>query len=263
MQRRTWLQVASAFAAARLSPAQTLPQTMQKKPQILELRTYSLRNTTYNMAGELTEFLKSVQMPALKTSGAIATAAFRSSLAPGSPFLMTLASFDGLAGYEAAQTKMGANAEFQSRLKSFDYSGRLPYLRQEVSLLRGFPTFPAIEVPAAAAAPRVYELRRYESNTPSSLARKIRMFDEGEIALFKKVGMTCVFFGETIAGPVMPNLTYLVGYDNMAHRETVWRDFVNSDDWKKMLAQPCVSDGEIVSNISASFLSPLPFSEVR
>ena len=89
------------------------------------------------------------------------------------------------------------------------------------------------------------------------------MFDEGEIDLFRKVGMTPVFFGETIAGQRMPNLTYMVGYDDLAAREKTWSTFVSHPEWKKMLAQPGVSDAEIVSSISNSLVRPMSFSAIR
>jgi hypothetical protein len=138
-------------------------------------------------------------------------------------------------------------------------------MRSEVTLLRGFPGFPTVHVPAPkqGGGTRVYEIRTYESNNAKTLARKIRMFDEGESALFAKIGMTNVFFGETIAGTNMPNLTYMVGYDDLAHREKVWAAFVAHPEWKKMLAQPGVSDAEIVSNITNSIVRPLAWSAVK
>ena len=47
----------------------------------------------------------------------------------------------------------------------------------------------------------------------------------GEIAIFRKVGMTPVFFGQTVAGRNLPNLTYMIGYDDLAARERAWKAF--------------------------------------
>ena len=43
-----------------------------------------------------------------------------------------------------------------------------------------------------------------------------------------------VFFGETIVGQRMPNLTYMVGYEDLAAREKIWSTFVSHPEWKKM-----------------------------
>jgi hypothetical protein len=124
---------------------------------------------------------------------------------------------------------------------------------------------PSIEVPKPRpeGKTRIFEIRTYESNNAKTLARKIRMFDEGEIDLFRKAGMVPVFFGETIVGRNMPNLTYMVGYDDLADREKTWSTFVSHPEWKKMLAQPGVSDAEIVSNISNSIVRPATSSAIR
>ena len=57
---------------------------------------------------------------------------------------------------------------------------------------------------------RILELRIYESHSTKAGQKKIEMFNEGgEIAIFRKTGLRPVFFGETLIGPLMPNLTYM------------------------------------------------------
>ena len=45
------------------------------------------------------------------------------------------------------------------------------------------------------------------------------MFNDAEAGIFKRLGMQPVFFGETIVGSNMPNLTYMVTFDSLAARE--------------------------------------------
>ena len=62
------------------------------------------------------------------------------------------------------------------------------YVRQELSLLQAFPRMPKIEVPkqTAAKAPRLFELRTYESHNERAHRNKVKMFDEmGEIEIFR------------------------------------------------------------------------------
>jgi len=61
----------------------------------------------------------------------------------------------------------------------------------------------------------------------------------------------------------MPNLTYMLAFDNLAEREKAWSAFGGDEEWKKLRSAPGMSDAEIVSNISNSILRPLPFSQVR
>ena len=89
------------------------------------------------------------------------------------------------------------------------------------------------------------------------------MFNNGEIAIFRKTGLAPVFFGTTMIGQHQPSLTYMLCYDDLATRERNWKTFVNSPEWTKLKATPGLSDAEIVSNISNILLSPLPFSPIR
>ena len=103
----------------------------------------------------------------------------------------------------------------------------------------------------------------YESNNATTLARKVKMFNEGEAGIFKRLGMQPVFFGETIAGPRMPNLVYMLSFDDLAARDRLWKEFGSDPEWQKLRSQPGYADAEIVSNISNSILRPLPFSDIR
>lgn len=234
-------------------------------PAILELRYFQLRNTLDNQRGRLGTHLGKTLIPAIRRAGAGPAGLFASAIAPGSPFLLLVVQHASLAAFEQCWQRLGADGELKSATEALYRQVQLPYQRMEVQLLRGFRRFPAIETPPAGEgrAARVFELRTYESNTPESLAKKIGMFEDGEIDLFRKFGLLPVFFGETIAGARMPNLTYMVAFDSLAAREANWRAFATSPEWKKMAATPGLSDGEIVSNISSMMLSPVGGSMIR
>lgn len=140
----------------------------------------------------------------------------------------------------------------------------LSYIRMENSLLRAFDCMPSIAVPSAGDRPaRIFELRTYESNNAQAAQRKIRMFNEGEAEIFKRLGMAPVFFGETLVGRNLPNLTYMLSFESLAARDKLWSAFGADAAWQKLRAQPGYADAEIVSNISNSILRPLDFSPIR
>jgi hypothetical protein len=135
----------------------------------------------------------------------------------------------------------------------------------ESTLLRAFNGMPALEVPASDGkrAARIFEMRTYESVNEKASRRKIKMFEDGEIAIFRRLGMTPVFFAQTLVGRNMPSLTYMLTFDDLASRERLWGKFGSDPEWQKLRAQPGLSDAEIVSNISNSILRPLAFSPIR
>jgi hypothetical protein len=234
------------------------------KPRIIELRRFQLRNTPDAMTRRTTEYLEKTWAHALKRAGASVVGAFSSLIGEGSPYVLLLSEHADIGAWESAQSK-ALNDPDTAKARAEYYSGPLQFIRSEVTLLRGFPGFPTVQVPAAkqGGGTHIFEIRTYESNNPRTLARKIRMFDEGEHALFAKIGMLNVFYGETIVGRNMPNLTYMVGFDDLAHREKAWSAFGGHPEWKKMLAQPGVSDAEIVSNISNTIVRPLAWSAIK
>jgi hypothetical protein len=138
------------------------------------------------------------------------------------------------------------------------------FVRVESSLLIAFEGLPKLEIPRQTAGnkPRLFELRTYESHSRKAGKKKVEMFNIGEIDIFRRCGLTPVFFGETLIGPKMPSLIYLLVFDDLAGREKNWQRFRVDAEWKKLSTTPGYTDAEIVSNISNVFLRPASYSQV-
>ncbi len=258
MRRRTFLGALSGLGMT------SFPLTAAPKGGIIELRHYSMRNSADMQMQRTSEFIEKHALAAGKRAGEGVSGVFANLVGPNGPFLLLVNSYDSLAAMEAANEKEGKDAEFIGALQSFYAKPGLPYQRVDVTLLRAFDSMPKIEPPPLEEGKsRVFELRTYESNTAATLGRKIKMFEEGEIAIFRRLGMRPVFFGAAIAGANLPQLTYMLAYDSLAAREKAWQAFGNDPDWRKMRSQPGLSDPEIVSNIGNILLRPLPFSPIR
>ncbi|MBN9661930.1 MAG: NIPSNAP family protein [Acidobacteria bacterium] len=259
MQRRSF--VAGAAGASFMTSA----QAQSKSPSILELRYFRLRNTMDNQKGRVSDFLSNTVVAALQRAGAGAVGLFSSSIGPDTPYILLLVQHANIAAFETCWEKMNADENVLAAARPLNINPALPFERMEVQLLRGFKGFPGVELPSGDAKRpgRIFELRTYESNTPASLAKKIGMFENGEIEIFRKYGLLPVFFGETLVGPKMPNLTYMVAFDNLAAREANWKAFATSPEWGKLRVTPGLSDGETVSNISNVLLTPMPGSQIR
>ena len=254
MTRRDLI-AASAAVAAGASAAESAQKSL------FEMRTFRLRNGAENQRQRTVAYLKNY-VPLAKLAGSGPIAVFSSSIAEDTPFLLAITSFKGYAGMDACQTKLRANPNYAKALDEWHAGGR-PYERQEVRLLAAFGGFPVMTPPPTEGrkASRIFELRTYELETSAALERKIRMFEVGETAIFVRAGMLPVFFGETVFGPNMPSLVYMLGFDDLAARESTGRVSGADPEWKKLGAQ--FPDVATVPNLSISFLSPLAFSDVR
>lgn len=230
---------------------------------VIELRYYRVRSGP--QVQRTTDYLQHGLLPACERAGIRPVGCFNALIAPDSPFFLALISYPSLAAIETAREKLGADKEFLAASEAFNSTPELSYMRMDNSLLSAFPAFPAVVPPPARQnrPDRIFEMRTYESPNDKTLARKIRMFSEGEIDIFRRVGMTPVFFGQTIVGPRMPNLTYMLAFDDLAARERLWNVFSADPDWQKMRNGPDTTNPEIVNNITNVILRPLPFSPIR
>jgi hypothetical protein len=88
------------------------------------------------------------------------------------------------------------------------------------------------------------------------------MFHNGEFEIFEKAGFWPVFYGDTLIGPRMPNLTYMLGYENLAERGKRWNAFRTSPDWQKLSSSARFAIEDLLCNVSNLILSPKSYSQI-
>jgi len=137
------------------------------------------------------------------------------------------------------------------------------YKTLETQLMQAFEGMPRLERPVDTPG-RVFQLRTYESPSEKTGLKKIEMFNTAEIAIFRKVGLHPVFFGQTLAGTKMPNLTYMLGFKDMDESKANWKVFGADPDWRTLLAMPEYADKEILraKGITNLYLKPASYSQI-
>ena len=136
--------------------------------------------------------------------------------------------------------------------------------RVESSLLKAFTGWPRITPPASAGTKgkRRFQLRTYESPSILDHMRKVEMVNTGEYEIFRKAGLPPVFFGDTLIGPRLPNLTYMVSVDDIGEVDAKWVAFRSSPEWKKLSSNPRFNFDPTVANVSNLIVSSLDCSQV-
>ena len=269
MERREFL--ASALgttvlaAAGREIGAGAQGSGASAAPEFYVWRQYIVRTGT--QPRRLAEFLQTAVIPALNRLGHSPVGVFEVVAGVPAPSIFVLTPSPTLERMGAVEAGLQKDEQFMRAADAYINAPATDpaYVRQEISLLSAFPNVPRIEVPAATAAkgPRLFELRTYESHSERAHRMKMSMFtDMGEVAIFRRCGLTPVFFARTVFGARLPNLTYMLVHDNMAGREKSWDAFRNDPEWKKLAATPGYSDAEIVSNITTVFLRPAAYSQI-
>ena len=257
---------AVATAGAQSSGASTLGQGGQAgSPEYYLWRQYILRNGA--APRRLADYLQNAAIPALNRLGHTPIGVFEVVAGVPGPTVFVLTPLPTLDSLGAMESKLQQDdAYVRAAAPYLDAVAADPaYVRQENSLLAAFPKFPRLAVPAATAAkgPRLFELRTYENPSEKAQLAKVKMFSEmGEIEIFKRVGLTPVFFSRTLAGPRMPSIVYMLVHENMAGREKSWDTFRTDADWKKVSSTPGFSDADIVTNITTVYLRPAAYSQI-
>jgi hypothetical protein len=264
MKRREFITSSGLAGAAMLSKTVGLDARADSDARgFYEWRVYEL--PTGNRKAPVNDYLAKAAIPAWNRLGISPVGAFTVVSGASTLLLYVLIPHVDLASFESAPGRLAADREYQKAAAAYLGASidNPAYTRFESWLLRAFKTVPKIRVPAetAAKSPRLFELRVYESHTEAVATKKIEMFEEGgEIATFDRVGIRSVFYGQTLAGPRMPNLVYMTVHADMAARDKAWAAFGADPGWKKIGSDPAWAD--TVSAYTVTFLRPTAYSQI-
>ena len=269
MNRRQFLTATAATASlvglsvANRAAAEAVAASAPER-EFLELRQYHVRRGP--MQRVFDDYVKNAAIPAMNRIGIQPIGVFNVSTGFDSPSTYVLIPYRNLDQFATAPDRMAADEEYRKAGAAFiNATAENPvYTRMESSLFQAFAGMPKLEVPKLAgdAKPRLFELRIYESHSKQANKKKVEMFNQGEIAIFRRTGLTPVFFGEARIGARMPNLTYLLAFEDMAAHDKNWGTFVSDPEWRALSSKPEYSDNAILTNISNVFLRPGAGSQI-
>jgi len=261
MKRRDFL-AASCFAGMAPLAATSLAGAERAdapNKEFYELRLYRMQSA--EKAAALVKFLGDAAIPAFNRIGVKPVGVFQF-LEGDSSDLYVLLPHGSLESVVTATTRLLADEQYvKAGAGILDTPKKEPaFARIESSLMLAFDNCPKVEIPTKEEG-RIFQLRIYESHNQTKAKRKVEMFNEGgEIDLFRKTGMPPVFFGETLIGTQFPNLTYMLGFDDMAAKDAGWKAFLGSPEWDAMKKKPIYKD--TVSGITNLMLKPAACSQI-
>ncbi len=231
-----------------------------------ELRTYHIQNKSQEQ--NVDNYLQQAFLPTLHRAGWSNIGVFKpidsdTAYAGKRVYVLIPArSLEALAGLPDVLQKDAAYALAAPAYQNGTQENT-PYKRMEVSWLTAFSghrhfTLPDIKTPRSE---RIYEIRSYESPSEKLAINKVQMFNAAdEIGLFDRLGFNAMFYGSALSGAHMPNLVYMIGFDNTTARDAHWKAFVDSPEWKKMNTLPEYQIKN-VSHIDSYLLHPTSYSD--
>ncbi len=269
MRRRTFLTSTLATAAVGSVPAaahsQGAPGASDGKGRLFyELRRYQLSSGPQRKL--CNDFFRDALIPALNRLGIAPVGVFDLTIGPETPSIYVLMPGASLETLVTVETRLAQDSEYLKAGAPFlNAPATQPaFLRMESSLMQAFEKIPGLTLPkeTATKGARIFELRTYESPSDQDHKRKVEMMQSGEEAIFAKAGFAQVFYGDTLIGGRLPNLTYMLSFENLAERDKCWAAFRDAPAWKAMSSDPHYAFEEIVSSITNLILTPAGYSQI-
>lgn len=268
MKRREFLKASLTVSSLAGLSAGALPLAAAEPGgagrEYYELRMYRLKSGAGTE--RLDAYLGEALIPALNRLGIKPVGAFTERNAPGAPEVLVLIPYPSLAAYSEAVTKLPLDPEFQKAGAAYLQArpDNPAFERIESWFMLAFAGMPKIELPSYSRErkPRMFELRTYPSYSEVKALKKIDMFNGGEMDVMRETGLAPVFYGQTLIGSGLPQLTYMLSAESQEAHNSHWSAFGKHPVWKKLQNDPQYADTVIKDGIKNHFLLPTPYSQI-
>lgn len=225
--------------------------TTKSRYYVVEL--YKLKNGT--QAARLHDYFSKSRIPAMQQAhegGPILV--LEALVAPHMPQVACIAGFNSLDQLSTVMSKVATSVEWEQGPEP-------PFESQSSMVIEAAPYSPEL-VREKRKTPRVFEWRVYHSPTFSQLNALHDRFNGAEVKIFHRSGVHPVLYASTLIGPDMPNLTYLIPFDNLDAREKAWAAFGADEEWIKVRKESVDKHGQVASTIQISLWKATPYSPV-
>lgn len=257
MNRRSFVQ---SVAGAGLLSQPAVAQPFAARTGLYCLDYFYYRQG--DQAGRLLQFLSS-QVP-MWTKHSRAFGVFTAVMAPHAQTTLVLSGFSSPEQMVAAENRMEADSALQKARQELERGTEPAFDSRQRVLLRTADFSPEIVPPAEKPQrPRYFEIRVYHSPTERQLRLVHERFAGPEIQIFHRSGIHPILYGDTFAGPDMPNLTYIIPFNSLGDRERAWDTFGADPEWLKVREESIARGGQIVDYQNLSIWRAVPFSPIQ
>jgi hypothetical protein len=253
--------VSSLAAGTGLLAAAGGAAAPSEKRRVFVLENYYLKNGT--QPARIHEYIEKAGLPALRKWCAGPHIVMEALSAPHMPQVAAILAFQSVEELWAVREKALGDEELSKAVARWEDNPEPPYEHFSTSLLEAAPYCPEVKLLEPRATPRVIELRTYHSPTWKQLQALHERFAGAEIQIFHRVGVHPILYSSTVFGQQMPNLTYVIPFDDLAAREKAWNAFSADPEWVKVRRESIDKHGQISSVMQISIWRATPYSPVR
>ncbi len=256
MIRRSFLQTLGGLGATAAAAS-----AAGEKTRYYTIETLFLRNG--DQGGRLADFMTKGFLPAARKAHPGPMLFLEAVVAAHVPQFVTIMGFGSAGEALSLYTRLHQQEGYSEAVATWESGPNEPYESTSLTLLEAADYSPAIQAPEPGKAPRVFELRTYHAPTWRQLAALNERFAGPEIRIFHRSAIRPLFYASTVFGANLPNLTYLIPFDDLAAREKAWSVFAANPEWIKVRNESVARHGQIVSVVQSTLFKPAPYGPGR
>ena len=215
-----------------------------------------------DQGARITQFLTSL-LPML-TRNIKTVGVFTAVMAPRTQTTMVLTGYASFDEMTSVARQVESDSGYRKAHEEFERGAEPPYDSLQRVLLQATDFSPEVAPLAEKPkSPRYFELRVYHAPTVRQLGMVHERFAGPEIKIFHRSGVHPILYGDTLIGPDMPNLTYLIPFATLADREKAWDAFGADPEWVKVRADSVARGGQIVNYNNISLWRAAAYSPIQ
>jgi len=236
--------------------------TAANKTGVYLLQRFYLQQGT--QSARMHDYLGKAALPALSKVHSGPKIVLEGLVVPHSPQVVVILGFQSIEEFWAVRAKLNADKELENAFEAWQAGAEPPFERQTNALLEATDYSPeVVPLDPQPQAPRIFELRVYNSPTYRQLRAVHERFAGPEIRIFHRSGVHPILYTSTVIGPDMPNLTYVIPFADLAAREKAWNAFSADPEWPKVRQESIDKGGQIVISNQISLYRATAYSPIR
>lgn len=233
-----------------------------ERRRVFTLENYYLKNGT--QMTRIQDHIAKAALPALSKVHAGPKIVLEALVASHMPQVAVILGFESVEELWSVRSKVAGDRELMKTCEAWEDHPEQPYEHFSTSLLEATDYCPEVRNDTESrSTSRIFELRVYHSPTWRQLRALHERFAGPEIKIFHRVGVHPILYSSTAFGQNMPNLTYLIPFEDLSAREKAWNAFAADPEWVKVRKESIDRYGQISSVIQIALYRSAVCSPIR
>lgn len=260
MNRRSFVGILGGAGAL---PATAFAQAgSEKKTQLYLMETFRLK--AGSQLARLHEYLQKSALPALGKIHQGPKIVLEALVAEHTPQVVMVLGFQSNEEFWSVRGKLNQDKELEKAFDAWQAGPEAPFESQDNTLIEATDYSPEVlPLDPPPKTPRIFELRVYHSPSWQQLKFLHERFSAAETKIFARAGVHPIFYASCVIGPNMPNLTYMIPFEDLASREKSWNAFSADPEWLKVRQESIDQHGQVTENNLISLYRAAPYSPIR